>query len=107
MQFRTLETFCGHVFPRSQLERAHEDPLFFRNRAILSMRNDTVASLNDHILEQMYGDLRTYHSMDTADVNNESEGRNELPVEYLHSLNPAGLLLARLCLKVGAPVILL
>ena len=92
MQFQTLETFCRHVFPRSQLEQAHEDPLFFRNHAILSICNDTVASLNDHILEQMYSDLQTYHSMDTANVNDEFEGYDELLVEYLHSLNPVGLL---------------
>ena len=71
------------------------------------MRNDIVASLNDHILEQMYGDLRTYHSIDTANVNDEFEGYDELLVEYLHSLNLAGLLPAQLCLKVGTPVILL
>ena len=107
IQFWTLETFCGHVFPRSQLERAHEDLLFFCNHAILFMHNDTVASLNDHILEQMYGDLWTYNSMDTADMNDEFEDHDELPMEYLHSLNPASLLPAQLYLKVGTPVILL
>ncbi len=71
------------------------------------MRNDTVAALNDYILQQMHGDVQTYNSMDTADVNDSVEGHDELPVEYLQSLNPAGLPPARLQLKLGAPIILL
>jgi PIF1-like helicase len=106
-QFHSLEAFCGHVFPRLLLEQAHTDPSFFRNRAILSMRNDTVAALNNHILQQIHGDVQTYNSMDTADVNDSIEGHDKLPVEYLRSLNPAGLPPAQLHLKVGAPVILL
>jgi hypothetical protein len=51
--------------------------------------------------------MHIYNSIDSADVNNTTEGYEELPIEFLNSLNLAGLPPARLCLKVNAPIILL
>ena len=53
------------------------------------------------------GELYSFHSEDTVDINDIEGGIDHLPVEYLHSLNPASLPLSHLQLRVGAPVILL
>lgn len=59
------------------------------------------------ILDSMPGLLETFHSQDTADVNQLDPLQEEIPIEYLHSLNPAGLPPACLNLKKGVPVVLL
>lgn len=107
VHFYSLQHFCDHVFPREQLQHAYTNPSFFKDRAILSMRNDTVAALNDYLIEQFPGDSHLFESIDTADVNNTEDGSEQLPIEYLRSLTPAGLPPATLRLKVGAPIILL
>ncbi|KAH0604597.1 uncharacterized protein H6S33_006265 [Morchella sextelata] len=71
------------------------------------MRNDTVAEFNDRVLQEIQGEMHTCYSADTVDSGNSDENTNLLPPEYLQSLNPSGLPLSILKLKVGAPIILL
>jgi len=59
------------------------------------------------MLRQMQGNTTIFDSVDIADVNEAEVGRDELATEYLRSLNPSGLPPAQLCLKIGAPIILL
>ena len=59
------------------------------------------------MLQALTGPLHTFASEDTADLNETDPGIDQLPVEYLQSLNPPGLPSSQLQLKVGAPVILL
>ncbi|KAA6411530.1 MAG: hypothetical protein FRX48_04810 [Lasallia pustulata] len=106
-RFHDLKSFCSNVFPPEQLAQAHVNSEFFRSCAVLTLRNDTVVELNSHILEGMQGETHTFDSTDSADVNEAEADVHELPAEFLQSLNPACLPPSHLCLKLGAPVILL
>jgi hypothetical protein len=44
-------------------------PRLFRDRAILTVRNDTVAETNDHILNRLTGTATDFYSVDTAEAN--------------------------------------
>jgi PIF1-like helicase len=48
----SVEALIEKVFPLSAMQQAHEDSAFFQDRAILTTRNDTVAQVNDCILER-------------------------------------------------------
>ena len=106
-QLHDITEFKERVFPSLQLQLAHSDPAFFCDRAILTFRNDMVNDFNTDILHTMPGQEYVFDSVDSADVNDAEQGHEELPTEYLRSLSPAGLPLARLCLKVRASIILL
>ena len=107
LQLRNITEFKERVFPSAQLQQSSFNAAFFRDRVILTFRNDVVNDFNADILNRMCGELHVFDSVDSADVNEAEQGRDELPTEYLRSLSPAGLPPARLCLKVGAPIILL
>jgi len=64
----SIEAFFEKVFPFSAMQQAHEDSAFFHDRAILTTRNDTVAQINDCILERMARETRTYEATDSVDV---------------------------------------
>ena len=66
-----------------------------------------MSEFNTNLLLKLSGELHSFYSEDTADINDTEAGIDHLPVEYLHSLNPASLPLSHLQLRVGAPVILL
>ncbi|KAH0611538.1 uncharacterized protein H6S33_010803 [Morchella sextelata] len=102
-----VEDLCRHVFPLEIVSRAHLDPTVFSRRAILAMRNDTVADFNEIVLQQISGEIETYFAIDTAEFSNSEESVDELPAEYLQNLNPASLPPSQLKLKIGAPILLL
>jgi len=84
-------------------------PEYFLNHMILAPRNADVGEMNQKILERMMGDVRQYISADKmiqeagADPN---DGDN-LPVEFLRSINLSSLPPGELNLKVSCPIILL
>jgi hypothetical protein len=39
----------------------------FRDRAILTVRNNTIAKINEAILMQLYGSLSTFYSIDSIE----------------------------------------
>jgi hypothetical protein len=102
-QFRCPKDFCSHIYPPNVLETAHNDLSSFRIRAILSVRNESVASINGVVVDKMPGTIYEYFSVDTID----EEVSEPPPVELLQSFNPSSLPPSRLRLKVGAPIILL
>lgn len=77
---------------------------WFRERAILTPKNDSAAEINDIILNSFHSDEIIYRSVDS--VINMNEAVN-YPVEFLNSLNPPGMPVHHLKLKVGAPIMLL
>ena len=103
----TIDELCTHVFPTTLLSTAHSNPSTFAHRAILAMRNDTVAAINHKILSDIPGTECEYFSIDQAESIGSDGYENQLPAEYLQSLNLASLPPSKLKLKVGAPVILL
>ncbi|CAL8148809.1 unnamed protein product [Orchesella dallaii] len=77
------------------------------SRAILCPRNDDTLQINETVLCQLQGELKTYFSVDTV-MSAESEEEHLLyPVEFLNSLTPMGLPPHQLNLKVGCCVMLL
>jgi PIF1-like helicase/Helitron helicase-like domain at N-terminus len=95
------------VYPRALLQTAVRDMSVFQGRAILSPLNTTVTELNLTILDRFPGAIRTYNSVDSADVNEESPELHQFPAEMLQSINLASLPPSRLSLKIGVPVMLL
>ena len=93
--------FREHVYPPDQMATAVTNPDFFRRRAILAMRNDTVGAINDAVLRLLPGPSRDYLCADHAEQNPEDT------TDLLNSLNCPSIPPARLRLKVGAPVMLL
>jgi ATP-dependent DNA helicase PIF1 len=88
--------------------RAYYNLDTFRDRAILTVCNNTIAKINEAILAQLYGSLSTFYSIDPIEQNRGEEGYIELPpVELLQTFNPSSLPPLKLSLKVGAPIILL
>ena len=68
-QFRSQESFYGHIYPLYLLTRAYNNLDAFRDRAILTVHNDTVAEINKAILAQLYGSPSTFYSIDSIEQN--------------------------------------
>ncbi|XP_063924681.1 ATP-dependent DNA helicase PIF6-like [Zophobas morio] len=73
-------------------------------RAILTPKNDRAAGINDLLLKSFEGEEIQYKSMDSVV---QTDDAINYPVEFLNTLNPAGLPPHNLTLKIGAPVMLL
>jgi hypothetical protein len=81
---------------------------FFRDRAILTIKNDTVADINVRILTRLADETRVYDIVNSISFNTMEKGsRPDVFIEFLRAQNPSGLPPARLELKIGAPVICL
>ena len=99
--------FCLSIYPKEILQNSCDNRAGFASKAILAWQNETVSSFNEDLIIRMTGELETFHSSDSADINETEEEREELPVEYLNSISPSELPPAKLKLKLGAPIILL
>jgi hypothetical protein len=81
---------------------------FFHDHVILTPRNDDIRRLNNTILCSLSGEEQTYTSADSYTINGPNDIVNQnIPVEFLHSLDVSGLPVAHLCIKLGCSVILL
>jgi hypothetical protein len=81
---------------------------FFRDRAILIIKNDTVADINVRILTRLANETRVYDTVNSISFNIIEEGnRPNIFIEFLRAQNPSGLPPARLELKIGALIICL
>lgn len=67
--------------------------------------NNVVADFNQNFLDKLPGELYIYDSIDVVEDN--AEEQQHLPQEFLRSLMPSSLPPSTLCLKVGAPIVLL
>ncbi|XP_055352995.1 uncharacterized protein LOC129598933 [Paramacrobiotus metropolitanus] len=75
--------------------------------AILAPKNDHCAEINDYVVKQLLpGDGRSYFSVDSVEGDSDADFTN-YPIEFIHSLTPAGLPPHELFLKPGAVVMLL
>ncbi|CAH0392751.1 unnamed protein product [Bemisia tabaci] len=77
---------------------------WFKERAILSARNEDVLEINNLCLKNIESPENTYLSIDST---TEIENAVHYPVEFLNTLNPAGCPPHTLHLKVGVPIMLL
>jgi len=73
---------------------------------VLTPTNDEALQINEQILEQLPGDLHTYHSIDSV-VSDNQEEIEQYPLEFINSLTLSGMPPHVLNLKVGCIVMLL
>jgi hypothetical protein len=79
---------------------------YFLDHAILAPHNDNVRETNQKILDKMHGHEITYHSADTLE--DEGEGiRDDIPEDFLRSIDSSSLPLSELKMKIGCPLMLL
>ncbi|XP_046681426.1 uncharacterized protein LOC124368195 [Homalodisca vitripennis] len=81
-----------------------KDLSWFKQRAILTPKDDTAKSTNNLLLEKLPSEIVHYQSVDSVV---EIEDAIHYPVEFLHTLNPPGIPPHHLYLKDGAPIMLL
>ena len=79
---------------------------YFLDHAILAPRNIDVRDTNDKILQKMASPKIIYHSADTLEHDGEHIP-DDIPEEFLRSLEPSSLPLLELRMKLGCPLILL
>jgi hypothetical protein len=85
---------------------ALRDTDVLRHRAILTPYNEDALQVNESVLQLLGGELQEYRSLDRV-VTEDPDDEHHFPLEFLHSLTPAGMPPHRLRLKVGAVVMLL
>ena len=94
-KFFLFEDFCLEDFTRSR-----EDKTIWSERPRYTM-------FNDLMIHQLPGVLLTFNAVNTADINISAAQMEDLPAEYLQSIQHAALPPSQLCLKLGVPVILI
>jgi hypothetical protein len=92
-----------------QLQGTIRNISFFRDRAILTIKNDTVADINVRILTRLTGETRVYDIINSINFNiiEKEDNKSNISIEFLRAQNPSGLPPARLELKIGIPIIYL
>jgi hypothetical protein len=106
-QPQSIEELLNKVYPIPLLAQAVTDYTIFRGRAILSTKNAIVTELNEAVSQAFPGRSRTYLAVNSADVNDSDLDIDEVPAEFLQSINIPSLPPSRLDLKKGSPIILL
>jgi hypothetical protein len=102
----SAKVFFHKIYPIEQMQGIIKDISFFRDRAILIIKNDTVADINVRILIRLTGETRVYDTVNSINFNTmKKDNRLNISVEFLRAQNPLGLPFARLELKIGTPVI--
>jgi hypothetical protein len=102
----TVDNLIQEMYP--DLQEPHPDS-YFLDRSVLSCCNDEVDELNHKILESFPGEEHVCLSADSVATEAGTTETDAQPytTEFLNSFKAAGLPLARLALKVGAPLMLL
>lgn len=102
-----IDTIVNQTYP--DLATKLSDESYFKDRAILCPYNETVDDINNHILNILPTQIKTFQSSDSiCKASGCSVDHEELyPLEYLNTLKFPSIPNHELHLKVGAPVMLL
>lgn len=98
-----LKTLIEKVYPDLK-NFPSKNSSWIRERAILTPKNDSASEINELILKKLSGNGVTYTSFDSVI---EVEDAVNYPVEFMNSVQVAGIPSHSLFLKVGAPIMLL
>ena len=71
----------------------------------MTLFNKVMLDMNAELLNKVQGENNNFFSTDTADVKDQT--LQEYSTELLQGINLVGLLLSKLFLKIGAPIMLL
>lgn len=97
-----IQKLIDKVF--NDFEKNYQNHTWVSERAILSLRNDSVDEINKTILEKIPEELKLYKSIDSTVDECEA---TIYPTEFLNSLNHSGIPQHILKLKVGAIIMLM
>ncbi|CAN1768092.1 ATP-dependent DNA helicase PIF1 [Linum perenne] len=95
------------VYP--QLQTHYQDVAYIRARAIITLTNKAVISVNDYVLSQLPGEENVYLSSDTLTTSgsNQATLETQYPTEFLNGLSFNGMLEHQLRFKQYTIVMLL
>ena len=75
-----------YLMEQMQLQNIIRDISFFRDRAILITKNDTVADINVRILTRLAGETRVYDTVNSINFNIMEKGnRPDIFIEFLRA----------------------
>jgi len=98
----STEQLISSVFPN--IASNYISTEWLCDRAILAPKNDTVNTINGYLLRMLPSEVSTFLSVDS--VMDEGQA-TDYPTEFLNSLEISGVPSHELCLKVGAPIMLM
>src|SRR6202167_3833817 len=102
----TVDSLIDAIYP--SIAQGEKPDVYFKDRTLLSCKNDDIDDLNMDILTKFPGEEKVLRSADSIVTDRGvAIDYQPYPVEYLNSLNASGLPLARLALKPGCPLMLL
>ncbi|CAG8791142.1 20695_t:CDS:2, partial [Gigaspora rosea] len=93
-----IQSLIDTIYPNIQIGAPNDD--YLRDRMILSARNNDVRDINCDVLNMFPEKKYTYLSADKAIIEDSADNHNVYPTEYLNTLNPSGMPLAKLELKI-------
>ena len=106
MRVSDSDTLINSIYPN--INRVIPPPAYFLDRIILAPRNSNVAGLNAAILNRFPGPESIFYSADSVETEpGISSEPDNIPVEFLRSIDASGLPPGELRLKKGCPLILL
>jgi hypothetical protein len=75
-----------YLIEQIQLQGIIKNTSFFRDRVILTIKNNTVADINVRILTRLAGETRVYDTIDSINFNIMEEGnRPDIFIEFLRA----------------------
>ncbi|XP_056855859.1 uncharacterized protein LOC130505286 isoform X1 [Raphanus sativus] len=103
-----IESISKEVYGDATALQEQKDPIFFQERAILCPTNEDVNNINQHMLDKLEGEERTYLSSDSIDPSDQRSVNDQaLTPDFLNSIKASGLPNHNLRLKIGCPIMLL
>ena len=82
----SAEVFFYKIYLMKQMQGIIKDISFFRDRAILITKNDTVADINVRILTRLAGETRVYDAVDFISFNiMKEDNKPDISIEFLRA----------------------
>ncbi|KAH1087101.1 hypothetical protein GLYMA_07G160600v4 [Glycine max] len=103
----SISAIVKSTFP--DLDQHHNNPQFFKSKAILASTNEIVEQINHYVLSFIPGDHMEYLSFDSIDKSETSEDSHfqSITTEFLNSLTTSSLPTHSIKLKIGSPIMFL
>ncbi|XP_073266985.1 uncharacterized protein [Populus alba] len=102
-----IAAIVSAIYP--DIERAHLDPFYFKDRAIVTPKNLTVSEINNFILDIIPGHKYNFLSCDSIQTTSGDIDNIDLlyPIEFINQLDFNGVPQHSISLKIGTPIMLL